>query len=105
MVTVNLLGNNQGKYIGFVAQGHAGYAENGYDIVCAAVSTLTQATVVGIVEVLKVQAKTHSAFGYLDCIVEERIDEIQTLMQVLHLSLLKTEELYGNYLKVLCTKV
>lgn len=31
---------NKGRYVGLESQGHAGYAEEGQDIVCAAVSAL-----------------------------------------------------------------
>ena len=33
------------QYAGFVSKGHAGYAEEGYDIICAAVSVLTVNTI------------------------------------------------------------
>ena len=42
-----------GAYVGFRAQGHTGYARAGADIVCAAVSALTQTTLNGLQNVLK----------------------------------------------------
>ena len=42
-----------GSLIGYRAQGHAGYAEYGSDIVCAAISALTQATLNGLKNVLR----------------------------------------------------
>ena len=42
-----------GALIGFRAEGHTGYAEAGSDIVCAAVSALTQSTLNGLRSVLK----------------------------------------------------
>lgn len=44
----------QDSIIGFHAQGHSGYAESGQDIVCAAVSALTQTAQLGLEEVLKI---------------------------------------------------
>ena len=44
----------QGSIIGFAAQGHSGYAESGSDIVCAAVSALTQTCELGLEEVLHI---------------------------------------------------
>ena len=41
-----------GTLVGYRAEGHTGYAESGSDIVCAAVSALTQATLNGLKEVL-----------------------------------------------------
>lgn len=42
---------------GFEVSGHSGYAEEGSDIVCAAVSSATELTVNAITEVLKIKAK------------------------------------------------
>ena len=44
-ITVFLKG---GKPIGFDAHGHTGYAECGEDIVCAAVSAITQTAAMGV---------------------------------------------------------
>ena len=41
------------RITGFDSQGHSGYAEAGADIVCAAISALTQSTLNGLKNVLK----------------------------------------------------
>ncbi len=41
MITVIVYQRSDGEYIGFETSGHAGYADEGYDIICAAVSALT----------------------------------------------------------------
>lgn len=40
MIKISFLKNSDGIYTGFKALGHAGYANNGQDIVCSAVSAL-----------------------------------------------------------------
>ena len=50
MIKVTIYQSSEGKISGFAVQGHAGYAESGSDIVCAAVSVLTQNTVNSIEE-------------------------------------------------------
>lgn len=40
MITVEIR-KQKGSYRSFLCQGHAGYAQEGYDIICAAVSALT----------------------------------------------------------------
>ena len=45
MTTVTFFKSKQGVYTGLVVEGHAGYAEAGKDIVCAAVSALTINTI------------------------------------------------------------
>lgn len=52
--TVTFYRRSDGALIGYQAGGHSGYAEAGTDIVCAAVSALTQSTLNGLVNVLKV---------------------------------------------------
>ena len=39
MIRVTVKKRN-GSYVSFTSKGHAGYAEEGYDIICAAVSVL-----------------------------------------------------------------
>lgn len=40
MIKITVYKDSEG-YKGFLSKGHAGYAEDGYDIICAAVSALT----------------------------------------------------------------
>jgi len=50
--TVAFFRRADGTLTGYRAQGHTGYAEAGSDIVCAAVSALTQSTLNGLRNVL-----------------------------------------------------
>ena len=51
--TVTFVKRSDGALIGYSAIGHSGYAEAGADIVCAAISALTQTTLNGLANVLK----------------------------------------------------
>ena len=51
--TVTFVKRSDGALIGYRALGHSGYATSGEDIVCAAVSALTQTTLNGLTNVLK----------------------------------------------------
>ena len=51
--TVTFLKRSDGALLGYRANGHSGYAEVGADIVCAAISALTQTTLNGLKNVLK----------------------------------------------------
>ena len=53
MTTVTVFCEADGALSGFDCRGHADYAEAGEDIVCAAVSALTQGTLNGLLNVLK----------------------------------------------------
>src|SRR5690625_4590181 len=48
LVHVRIERNAQGAIVGFFASGHAEYAPKGEDIVCAAVSALTQTALLGL---------------------------------------------------------
>lgn len=50
MITFKVLKKTTGEIVGFDCTGHSGYAESGYDIFCAAVSTLVINTVNSIDE-------------------------------------------------------
>ena len=50
--TVTFLKRSDGALLGYRANGHSGYAEAGADIVCAAISALTQTTLNGLKNVL-----------------------------------------------------
>ena len=45
MTKITIFRNRDGEYLGFDCLGHAGYAEEGEDIVCAGISALTINTI------------------------------------------------------------
>lgn len=45
MIKITIYKNQEDEYVGFQCKGHAGYDDNGHDIVCAAVSILVLNTV------------------------------------------------------------
>ena len=48
MIQIKIMRNSSQAIVGFSVNGHAGAAPRGYDIVCAGVSALTQAAVLGL---------------------------------------------------------
>ena len=56
MITAEFF-TKQSKPCGFLIKGHAGYADNGNDIVCASVSSAIQLVANTITEVLKIRAE------------------------------------------------
>ena len=59
MTTVTVFRRPDGALSGFDCRGHALYADAGEDIVCAAVSALTQGTLNGLLNVLKAPVDYH----------------------------------------------
>ncbi len=66
MVVVRIVEDGRGRPSSFFASGHAGWAESGEDIVCAAVSTVLQTAWLGLVEVAGVDVEGSKAGGRLD---------------------------------------
>lgn len=58
MISVEFLVDSQGAILGFQISGHSGFAENGSDIVCAAVSSAAFMAANTITDILKIDAET-----------------------------------------------
>ena len=94
-----------GEFVGFEVTGHTGYAEEGSDIVCSAVSALTQTAVIGLTEVLKLPSAVEIKNAHLYFMLESGLDEksrreAQILFQTLRLGLGSIADTYGTYLKL-----
>ena len=65
MVTVHFRRDSRGRLSSFFADGHAGWADSGEDIVCAAVSAILQAAWLGLDEHAQVTLEASKAGGRL----------------------------------------
>ena len=105
MVKVTVKVDQQNCYTGFVCSGHAGYGEPGYDIVCAAISILTQ-TIVASLETLvglPLQIKADQKQGYLECNwvnQPESTDRSNLLTKTLILGLSEIQAQYPNHISI-----
>ncbi len=97
MTTVRFL-EASGKLYGFEAFGHAGYAPEGEDIVCAAVSALTQTTLLGLGEVLKIPVEwsADEDAGALRAFVKESNEGTELLLRTLEKGLQNISEQYPD---------
>lgn len=91
--------------VGFRAEGHTGFAEEGNDIVCSAISTATQMTIVGLQDVLglKISLKKDDRNALLECKLaskESEIEKAQSFFKALEISLKEIEQDYKKYMKV-----
>jgi len=106
MVTVKLFRDNQGRISGFEIRGHAGYAPEGQDIVCAGVSMVAQTTVIGLIRHLHAHPVVKRDHGYLECslprgLAESDIEKAQIILTTLEEGLKALENSYPEYVKVL----
>ncbi|MBO5929658.1 MAG: ribosomal-processing cysteine protease Prp [Clostridia bacterium] len=90
----------------YTLRGHTGYAEQGEDIVCAAVSAVSMATLNGLTDVIAIPVGYEMAEGYLECILpdslsEEERHDADVLLHTMVLSLKNLEEQYGEYITIM----
>lgn len=101
-----VLTRENGKIISFEVSGHAGYSKKGSDIICAAVSTVTQQTAVGILDYLKLNVKTKVKDGFLSLDLSQtdkmgKDKEVDTLLETMYMFLIQIEQQYPKYVKLI----
>ena len=82
MVTIMMLRQN-GRTVGFTSTGHAGCGEAGEDLVCSAVSAVTQTCLLGLTDVVGLRQGKQVAFEIdetngITCILSGDTDEEQS---------------------------
>ena len=98
-ITVFLKG---GKPIGFDAHGHTGYAECGEDIVCAAVSAITQTAAMGVSELVRCPAALEIKDGGLYLMLEKtvkgsKLQQAELILGTMLLGLRSVEQDYSDF--------
>ncbi len=103
MIKVSIYNNADSKIIGFKCSGHAGFAESGQDIICAAVSALVINTMNSIEHFTSdtFEYKENEKKGQIDFkIVSSLSNESSLLLNSLFLGLQGIQEDYGQeYIK------
>ena len=105
MVKVEFV-RSSGKIVSFRIKGHAMPKEKQLDIdlICSAISAISQTTVIGIEEVLKIRAKYVIDDGFLNLNLEDQIlediERCQVLLETMILGLKSVEITYGKYIKL-----
>lgn len=91
---------------GFECSGHSGYAEEGFDIVCSAISSLTLTAILGIQNIAKAkyELKRDDNQGYLKLMLksqnEQELDKSQTILQTMVLGLKQIAKAYKKHIKL-----
>lgn len=97
---------NNGLITGFELSGHTGFASHGQDILCAAVSAVSQGTCLGILQVLNLKAKMKKdddkGFLSLDLknLTQQEIESAQVLLETLKKTVKDISIGNEKYLKV-----
>lgn len=99
-----------GKIISFHVSGHSGYAKSGRDIVCSAVSALTQSAVYGLTDIAGIEAKCATGEKELSCTLKDSLAGEQRLkadmiLETMLAGLLSIEAGYPKNLNILQREV
>lgn len=105
MIEITLWQNQKQQIKEFLIEGHAGYGEEGWDIVCAGVSALTIATINGLTEYVSLPMDVEVEDGYIHCILKDPVTEVQILqgeaiLQTMVLALENMKNEYGQYMNI-----
>lgn len=91
MTNVKII-KRESNIIGFVVSGHSGYAKVGSDIVCSAISTLSQSICVGLDNVLNLNPKivVDGERAYLECFLPKNLTKEQNAQAQILLATFET---------------
>ncbi len=89
------------KLVGFEISGHSGYANEGSDIICAAVSSCAYMVVNTVTDIYHIGADIELHDGFLKFLVpSSKAEELQKLFSGFELHLKALAEEYKSFLKV-----
>ncbi len=105
MIVVSLEKDSGNELSGFIVKGHALYAPHGEDIVCSAVSVLTQTAVLALKELVGAELKVSITEGNMVCRVIPSGDAVKRektslILESMLLGLRETEKSYPDFLKI-----
>ena len=103
MTKVEIFRKN-GNIIGYKASGHSGYSEQESDIICSAISTSLQMTLIGIQEILKLKVDFKINDGFLDVdlknISQDKLTQTNILTEAMAMFLKELTKQYPKYIRL-----
>jgi uncharacterized protein YsxB (DUF464 family) len=106
MVTVSVVRCSSGHIVEFNASGHAKAGPYGNDLVCCAVSVITQAAIIGLQSVVGIALQVNKSSGQLSCQLDmknstaKQIEQAQVVLETMFLALRDVAANYGNHLAI-----
>lgn len=94
-----LVGNRQ--LMGFQISGHAGFAESGKDIICAAVSSAAYMTANTITDVIGANADAAEGDGAMTVTLNKPDERAETVLKGLELHLTELSKQYPENIKII----
>jgi uncharacterized protein YsxB (DUF464 family) len=110
MINVNIGKDLAGNIKTFVVKGHAGYAEEGSDIVCSAISAIAYTAVGAIEELIGLKSFFKQKDGFMSCKLDmelspEKRHDAGIIMATAEIGFKQIEYAYPDYVKVLDEEV
>jgi len=110
MIKVTIIRNDRAQIVQYNIEGHAGYAESGEDIVCAGVSAISGAAIVGMERMLGITLDIIVKKDNLICTIPEHISEqhrhdVNIILETMALGLKDISDKYKKFVKVLDKEV
>ena len=96
---------SKGIMKGFKVSGHAGYAENGSDIVCAAVSSAVQLTANILDSFVRCNADINECDNSVKCFAENAGNDSERIIRSLMLHLEAVSEEFPKTIKITISEV
>ena len=101
MTHIDVKRNGVGQIIECHFQGHAGAAPYGEDIVCAAISMLSQTSILGLHEVAKQAMEYQMEDGELHILLSDPINESgQAILETMLLGIKNVADQYSDFVRV-----
>ncbi len=105
MIKIIIYRSKEGKISGFKVTGHSGYEDSGKDIVCSAVSALTQSSLLGLLKVAEADADYNISEGCLTCSLKSQESgkkEImcEAILETMYEGLLNIRESYKKNIHI-----
>ncbi|MBQ9832380.1 MAG: ribosomal-processing cysteine protease Prp [Clostridia bacterium] len=105
-MTTATIFRSKGHTVGFEVSGHALAGEEGNDIVCSAISALSQTALMGIVELLRLECAYEVAYGNIYCMLGSGVtgqeeEKAEIIFDTMALGLRSIAENYKENLKVI----
>jgi hypothetical protein len=102
MIRVKIERDSRGLIQGFEAKGHAGAGPRGKDIVCAAVSVLTDSVFLGLDRHLHRELEWNANSGDISVRLKELPDDLtEAILATMVLGLTEIQKIYPDRLRIL----
>ena len=100
MIYVHFECKNGNDYYGLTIEGHAGYSDNGNDIVCAGASAIAY-TLLGYLNNLEIDTLNYrdcSGDFYVNCVTDD--ERVETAFEMAEIGFLQLENTYPQCVRV-----